>query len=127
MHDAASNRAARRGSSPISARYHDAYVGQPRTHGRLHHVAYVGERPVACSTLLFDEGLATVWDVATAPDQRRRGYGAALVRALIEEALRAGCRHASLNTSRLGRSMYRSLGFDLEVAIPEFSWTPPGV
>ena len=108
-------------------RYHDAYVGQPRTGGRLHHVAYAGERPVACSTLLLDEGLATVWDVATAPDQRRRGYGSALVHVLIEEALRAGCSHASLNSSRLGRSMYRLLGFDLEVAIPEFHWAPPSV
>ena len=108
-------------------RYHDAYVGQPRTDGRLHHVAYAGERPVACSTLLLDEGLATVWDVATAPDQRRRGYGAALVHVLIEEAHRAGCSHASLNSSPVGRAMYRSLGFDLEVAIPEFRWAPPSV
>ena len=57
----------------------------------------------------------------------RQIYGAALVHVLIEEARRAGCSHASLNSSPVGRAMYRSLGFDLEVAIPEFRWAPPSV
>jgi regulator of sirC expression with transglutaminase-like and TPR domain len=70
---------------------------------------------VVCSTLLVADGHATLWDIATAPDHRRRGYGAAIVRKLVDEAIHVGCRTGSLNSSALGRSMYMALGFEREV------------
>ena len=117
------------GNARNARRYHDAYVTEsrrgPSGHDRLHHVGYLNNTPVACSMLLIDGPLATVWDLATAPEHRRRGCGAALVRTLLDEAISAGCRHASLNSSPLGASLYRALGFDLEVAIPQYDWTSP--
>ena len=114
----------------IGARkYHDAYVSQPRespgVQVRLHHVAYSGDMPVACSTLLVVCGLATLWDIATDPAYRRRGYAAALVRRQLEAAIGRGCRRAALNSSALGYSMYVKAGFDTMVLVPELQWAPP--
>src|SRR4029434_541080 len=109
-------------------RYRKAYAGKPLDFGgypRTHHVGYVGARPVVCSTLLVADEHATLWDIATAPDHRRRGYGAAIVRQLLDEAIHMGCRTGSLNSSALGRSMYMALGFEREVDLPEYHWSAP--
>ena len=115
----------------IGARkYHDAYVGQPResagVEARVHHVAYSGDVPVACSTLLVVSGFATLWDIATDPAYRKRGYAAALVRRQLKAAIGRGCRRAALNSSPLGYSMYVKAGFDTMVHVPELHWAPPG-
>lgn len=107
-------------------RYRKAYAGKSLDfggHSRAHHVGYVGACPVGCSTLLVADGHATFWDIATAPDHRRRGYGAAIVRQLVDEAIHVGCRTGSLNSSALGRSMYMALGFERVVDLPEYHWS----
>lgn len=115
-------------ASDGAPRYRKAYARKPLDfggHQRAHHVGYVGGRPVVCSTLLVADGHATFWDIATAPDHRRRGYGAAIVRQLVDEATHLGCRTGSLNSSALGRSMYMALGFEREVDLPEYHWSAP--
>jgi ribosomal protein S18 acetylase RimI-like enzyme len=109
-------------------RYHDAYVGQPRSSEnvelRIHYVGYLNDVPVSSSTLLLAGGIACMWDVSTVPEHRRNGYGACLTRAGLDDARRRGYRYASLNSSSAGYAMYRSLGFNIEVEIPEYHWTP---
>jgi ribosomal protein S18 acetylase RimI-like enzyme len=117
------------GMSEASAqRYHDAYVGQPRSSEnvelRIHYVGYVNDVPVSSSTLLLAGGIACMWDVSTAPEHRRKGYGSCLTRVGLDDARRKGYRYASLNSSSRGYSVYRSLGFNVEFAIPEYHWTP---
>jgi ribosomal protein S18 acetylase RimI-like enzyme len=117
------------GVSEASAqRYHDAYVGQPRSSEnvelRIHYVGYLNDVPVSSSTLLLAGGIACVWDVSTVPEHRRKGYGACLTRVGLDDAISKGYRYASLNSSDLGYSVYRSLGFDVEVEIPEYHWSP---
>jgi ribosomal protein S18 acetylase RimI-like enzyme len=108
--------------------YHDAYVGQPRSSEnvelRLHYVGYLNDVPVCSSTLLLAGGIACMWDVSTVPEHRRTGYGACLTRVGLDEVRRRGYRYASLNSSALGYSLYRSLGFNVEFAVPEYHWTP---
>jgi GNAT superfamily N-acetyltransferase len=52
-----------------------------------------------------------VYAVGTAPGWRRRGLAAALVRHVLAEAWRHGARTASLQSTRMGRPLYESLGF----------------
>ena len=65
-----------------------------------------------------------MWDVSTLPEHRRKGYGSWLTRAGLDDARRKGYRYASLNSSLMGYSVYRSLGFDVECEVPEYHWTP---
>jgi ribosomal protein S18 acetylase RimI-like enzyme len=115
-------------SEATGQRYHDAYVGQPGSSEnvelRRHYVGYLDDLPVSSSTLLLAGGIACMWDVSTVPEHRRKGYGACLTRIGLDDARRKGYRYASLNASTLGYSVYRTLGFNVEFAIPEYHWTP---
>ena len=115
-------------SEATGQRYHDAYVGQPlgseNVELRRHYVGYLKDVPVSSSTLLLAGGIACMWDVSTLPEHRRKGYGACLTRVGLDDARRKGYRYASLNASSLGYSLYRSLGFNVECAIPEYRWPP---
>jgi ribosomal protein S18 acetylase RimI-like enzyme len=115
-------------SEATGQRYHDAYAGQPRSSEnvelRIHYVGYLDDVPVSSSTLLLAGGIACIWDVSTAPEHRRKGYGTCLTRVGLEDARRKGYRYASLNSSDLGYSVYQSLGFNVEFEIPEYCWTP---
>ena len=64
--------------------------------------------------------------MATPPEFRRRGYGAAATWAAIEVGAQRGCDHAVLQASEMGAPVYRRMGFvdvgryvQLEGAAPE--------
>jgi len=86
-------------SEAAGQRYHDVYVGQPRSSEnvelRRHHVGYLKDVPVSSSTLLLAGGIACMWDVSTVPEHRRKGYGACLTRVGLDDARRKGYRYAS--------------------------------
>lgn len=73
--------------------------------------AYDGELPVATARVICTEGVAAVYGVGTVAAHRRRGLGAAVTLAVLNEAVRRGCDLACLNPSDLGRGVYASLGF----------------
>jgi GNAT superfamily N-acetyltransferase len=98
--------------------YHAAYTQS--LENRIHYVGYVGDAPVAIAMLLCAADVACLWDIATAPESRRKGYAACLTRVALDDARRRGHRHATLNASRLGRSVYASVGFSLTCEVPEF-------
>ena len=59
-------------------------------------------RPVASSGLILAGGIAGVYNVATLPAFRRRGFGGAMTHAAMRHARRLGYRVAVLGTSDLG-------------------------
>jgi hypothetical protein len=63
-------------------------------------------RPVAAATGYRTDGAVGIYGVATIASARRRGYGSALTRALLDPALAA-----VLSPSPEGERMYRALGF----------------
>jgi ribosomal protein S18 acetylase RimI-like enzyme len=74
-------------------------------------VAFLDDRPVASSGLMLGGGVAGVYNVATAPDARRRGIGAALTATAIAEGRERGYEVAVLGASELGRGVYERMGF----------------
>ena len=57
-----------------------------------------------------------VFSVATSPEHRRRGYGAAITAHVCREGFATGADLAWLQTSPMGESVYRALGFRHTVA-----------
>jgi GNAT superfamily N-acetyltransferase len=74
-------------------------------------VGRVGGQPVSCSLLAVSGTTAGVYNVATPPAHRGRGYGAALTWAVLEEGARRGCTHGVLQASVAGYPVYRRMGF----------------
>lgn len=56
---------------------------------------------------------ATLLNVWTHPDYRRRGLATQLIRALIDEARQAGVSNIDLSATEEGRPVYEKLGFEV--------------
>lgn len=87
-----------------------------------HFVAYDGEAPVATTSILVDGDLAGVYHVATLPEARGRGIGAAVTRAAMRFARDAGATRAALQSSLAAFNVYRSLGFEHRCDVGAYEW-----
>lgn len=74
-------------------------------------IGSVGDEVVATSMLFQSGAVAGIYWVATLPDWRARGFGAAITWASVDAGARAGCRVASLQASTMGRPVYARMGF----------------
>lgn len=74
-------------------------------------VAYENGRPVACSLFHLAGGVAGIWQVATIPEARRKGYGTAITFAALAAAAKQGYKIGVLFASQMGAPVYRKMGF----------------
>ena len=74
-------------------------------------IGYVDGTPVATSALLASDGVAGVYNVATLPDYRGRGFGEALTWHAVRAGVEEGCVIGSLQASAMGRPVYERMGF----------------
>ncbi|MGE0599161.1 MAG: GNAT family N-acetyltransferase [Dehalococcoidia bacterium] len=88
-------------------------------------VGYVGDTPVATSSLVYGACVAGVYNVATHPDHRKRGYGEALTWRAVTRGGELGCDMAALQASEMGRPIYERMGFRL--VSPYKTYHRPGV
>lgn len=72
-------------------------------------VGYEGDRPVACAATYVGVREVGVYMVATLPEARGKGYGAAITAAAVAVAPNLP---AVLQASDLGQPIYRRLGFE---------------
>jgi GNAT superfamily N-acetyltransferase len=72
----------------------------------------VDGEPVCTSALVQTGEVAGIYWVATLPDFRGRGLGAAITWAAVQGGVDRGCRVASLQASAMGAPVYIRMGFD---------------
>lgn len=89
-----------------------------------HYVAFLEDQPVATTSLLLDGKLAGIYNVATAAQARGKGIGAAVTRAAMRYARDHGATEAALQSSELGFSVYRGLGFVQYCNLRLYHWRP---
>ena len=87
---------------------------------------YVGRlngKPVASNMLFNGAGVASVFGVATVPEARRKGIGAAITLIAYHEARQMGYRYGVLFATDLGAPVYRRMGFkDVGVGMSRYLW-----
>lgn len=74
-------------------------------------VASIGDRPVATAAAFVVGEVAAIYNVATVADSRGRGVGREVTIAVCRLAAERGARVAVLESSAMGYSVYRRLGF----------------
>ena len=126
LFDAASTRGFEQ-SPQLSQGFFDIYahLGLGRDRPLRHFVGLLDGEPVAASSLCLGGGAAGIFGVATAPEARRRGIGAAMTLAPLREARALGYRIAGLQSSDEGHGIYRRLGFADVCTISWYAWSPP--
>lgn len=77
----------------------------------VHFVGYLDGVPVATTSLLLCGDLAGVYHVVSLPPARGRGVGRAITVAALRHAQRSGATRAALQSSKMGFSVYRAIGF----------------
>jgi N-acetylglutamate synthase len=79
--------------------------------GMAFYLARVGEQDVSTALACTLERTVGIFNVATPPEHRGRGYGAAITTAAVRDGFSAGADLAWLQSSSSGFSVYRRLGF----------------
>lgn len=75
------------------------------------YVGFVGRKAVTTSFVLSYHGVGGVYFVATVPEERGKGYGAAITWAAVMGARRDGCRASFLQASEMGAPVYAHMGY----------------
>jgi GNAT superfamily N-acetyltransferase len=81
---------------------------------------YLDGKAVSTSTLFYGAGVAGIYDVATLPKARGRGLGTALTLAPLLDARQAGYCIGTLQSSDMGFSVYKNMGFQHLCQIENF-------
>lgn len=75
------------------------------------YLGYLNGEPVSTSTVFFGGSAAGIYDVSTLPEARGKGLGAALTLQPLLDAREMGYRISVLQSSDMGFSVYKKLGF----------------
>lgn len=89
----------------------------------VYYIGYHEGIPVTTGALFLTD-VAGIYDVATRPEYRRRGFGSALFRHLVNEAKQAKYESAVLVASAEGAGIYERAGFQKDCVVEEWSFTP---
>jgi ribosomal protein S18 acetylase RimI-like enzyme len=86
------------------------------------YVAYVNEEPVSTAAIVMGAGAMGVYNVATVPGHRRRGYGEAVMRyALADMAAQHGIARSILQSTPAGYKLYQRMGYRTVTTVGVFS------
>lgn len=77
-----------------------------------HIIGYHQGRPAAIGSILFSDGIAGLYDIATLESERGNGLGTKLTNHLLSTAKEEGAAYCTLQASPEAENIYRKLGFN---------------
>jgi GNAT superfamily N-acetyltransferase len=84
------------------------------------YVAYWEGKPVSTAAIFFGQEVAGIYSVATAPEARGKGFGAAITLTPLLDARKMGYRVGILQASEMGFPVYKKLGFKQDFRVGSY-------
>ncbi len=75
------------------------------------YAGYLDGEPVVAGLGIRSGPTIGIYSIATAPDARRRGFGAAMTQRIVDDGASDGCDVAVLQASEAGKPIYERMGF----------------
>lgn len=88
----------------------------------IHYLGCVSGEPVATASAFLGAGVVGIYSVATLPEWRRQGIGAAMTLSPLRAAQSAGYQMGLLHAEPAGLSVYRRLGFREHCTLHPYLW-----
>lgn len=89
------------------------------------YLGWAGSVPVVTGMIVFHAHAAGLYYVATCPEERKKGYGTAMMKHLLNRAQRKGYHLATLQASQEGKGLYERLGFSCSSSFKEYTRRRP--
>jgi GNAT superfamily N-acetyltransferase len=88
------------------------------------YIGYLDGKPVATSSILYSDGVAGLYNVATLPEARGRGIGGIISYVPFIDASERGYRFGVLHSTRMGYNVYKRIGFEEICKLIRYQWNP---
>jgi len=90
----------------------------------FHYLGYLDGQPVATATVLYSDGVAGIYNIATLPEARGRRMGSMMTAAPLIDARERGYKVSILHSSQMGYNVYKRLGFEEICRKVGYVWSP---
>lgn len=84
-------------------------------------MGYVNDQPVSISLGFISDGVMGIYNIATMPEFRRKGYGRLMTIDLILRGTKAKVKGSTLQSSEMGKRVYEKLGFESKYELKQYS------
>lgn len=106
----------------------DVFVGALMNMGVLddfpYYTGYYKKKPVATSAVLYSDGVAGLYDVASLPEVRGKGIGTMISYIPFIDAVERGYKIGILHSTKMGYRVYQRLGFEEICKLVRYQWNP---
>jgi ribosomal protein S18 acetylase RimI-like enzyme len=89
-----------------------------------HYFGFLEDTPVATATVLYSNGVAGIYNVATLPEARGKGIGSMITALPLIDARERGYTISVLHSSEMGYNVYRRLGYEETCRLIRYGWNP---
>jgi len=87
-----------------------------------HYLGFLDGHPVTTSSVLYADGVAGIYDVATLPEARGRRMGSMITAMPLIDARKIGYKISILHSTAMGYNLYRRLGYEEICRMVRFVW-----
>jgi hypothetical protein len=77
-----------------------------------HYIAIWNDQPVSIASVLYECGVAGVYNVATIPSARKKGIANSIMAKCLLDSVEKGYQYSILHSTAKGRSIYLKLGYE---------------
>jgi ribosomal protein S18 acetylase RimI-like enzyme len=90
----------------------------------FHYLGYLDSQPVATATVLYSDGVAGIYNIATLPEARGRRMGSMMTTVPLIDARDRGYKVSVLHSTKIGYNVYKRLGYEEICRKVGYVWNP---